>query len=138
MTMRSVYKLPVLLLAFLFLLTGCDSTEDEPDVLGTYETESFMAVIDGETVNVLAQGGFVEMTLRADMTVDGRLFVPEPISGDEGFDTDVDLEGTYSVSGSEVTFMQEEDTFVRDVTWRYENDRLSTEFGEASIVLRKE
>jgi len=75
-------------------------------VLGTYETESFMAVIDGENVDVLAEGGFVEMTLRADMTVDGRLFVPEPISGDEGFDTDVDLEGTYSISGNEVTFDQ--------------------------------
>jgi hypothetical protein len=120
------------------ILIGCDSAEDgdENEIAGEYETTLFTAEIEDETVDVLAAGGFIEVTFREDGTVSGRLFVPEALA--EGEENDIPFGGTYTVSGSEVTFDHEADTFIRDVEWMFSDGTLRAETDEISVVLRKE
>lgn len=134
-----VYRIPLLLVALLvspLAFSGCDSTDEDDEIAGAYETTSFTAEIEGETVDVLDAGGFIEMTLGEDGTVSGRLFVPEDLAGGE--ENDLPFGGTYAVSGNEVTFDHEADTFVRDVVWTYDDGALRTETDELSVVLQKE
>lgn len=119
------------------LLNGCDSSEEGDGVAGEYETISFMVELGGETVDVLDAGGFIEVALRSDGTVDGRLVVPAALSEGEGA-VDIAFGGTFVVSGDEVRFDHEEDTFIRDVVWRFESGMLSAENDNISVVLRKE
>jgi hypothetical protein len=86
-------------------------------------------------VDLLAQGSHVTLDLATDGTTTGQLFVP---GGDEdGGDLDVDLTGTWTLSGSTVTFDQAGDTFIRDVEFTAEQNRLTGEgdFDDASIRL---
>jgi hypothetical protein len=87
------------------------------------------------TVDLLAQGSQVTLNLATDGTTTGQLFVP---GGDEdGGDLDADLTGTWTLSGSTVTFDQAADTFFPDVEFTAEQDRLAGEgdFGDESIRL---
>lgn len=127
------------LLVYSFASTGCDSAENDGGgerVTGDYETTQFTAEIEGETVDVLGAGGFIEMTLREDETVSGQLFVPETLAGGE--ENDFSLDGTYTVSGGVVTFDQEADTFIRDVEWTFEGRALRTETEEITVVLQQQ
>ena len=75
------------------------------------------------------------LNLATDGTTTGQLFVP---GGDEdGGDLDADLTGTWTLSGSTVTFDQAADTFFPDVEFTAEQDRLTGEgdFGDESIRL---
>lgn len=121
-------------------LAGCDAIEDVPatsnDVSGRYESTVFEADVDGRTVDVLAAGGALTITLREGGTVSGRLFVPEALAGSE--EGDLPFEGTFSVSGDNVRFDHEADTFVRDAVWAYSDGELRTSSGETTVILERE
>ena len=142
MISHSTHLARIRLMVLAVLLSGvsvaaCDSsTEEERRIAGEYGTVQFTAEIEGETMDVLGAGGFIEMTLREDETVSGRLFIPEALAGDE--ENDFSLDGTYVVSGDVVTFDHEADTFIRGVEWIFENGTLRTETGEISVVLQQE
>lgn len=90
---------------------GCE------DIVCTFTAETFTLTTDGVTTDLLERGSTLTITLREDGTTTGQLFVPD---GDEdGSDLDANLDGTYSFDddADEVTFSQEADTFVRDVTF---------------------
>lgn len=114
------------------LLPACDSQEEDTPA-GLYLTSRFEVEIDGEPTNVLAAGGRLEMVLRTNGTAWGRLVVPAELA--EGEETEIEFEGTYSVSDDRVTFDHEADTFIRDVTWTYDSRRLEAQTDEITVVL---
>jgi hypothetical protein len=108
-------------------------------VTGSYSASALTLTSSVGTTDLLALGSTVAITLAATGTTSGRLFVPG--GDDDGGDLDVDLAGTWALSGSTVTFHQTGDSFIRDVEFTAGPDQLNGE-GEFSgaiirLVLRK-
>jgi hypothetical protein len=125
------------------LACGSEGTPFSPTVetvAGSYHATTFTATQGGIPLNLLLGGGSLTLTLHEDGTTTGRLLVPG--GGEAGEDLDVDLAGTWTLTGSTVTFDQPNaDTFVRDMAFTAERNRLSGEenFGDfaISVVLTK-
>ncbi len=106
------------------------------NVAGSYTASTFTIESDLlGTVNLLAAGATVSATLDADGTTTGRLFIPE--GDDDGSDLDVDLTGTWTLTGDTVTFSQTEDSFIRDVDFVASENRLTGEgtFDDTDVLL---
>jgi hypothetical protein len=69
-------------------------------VQGTYNASRFTATTSESTINLLSLGATVHVVLNPDGTTTGHLFVPDLGTGA----IDADLAGTWSLSGSTVTF----------------------------------
>jgi hypothetical protein len=112
---------------------GFDPTVDE--VAGTYQATTFTFDGGSGPTDLLAIGASVTITLAPDGTSSGRMLVPGVAEG--GGDLDADLAGTWTLSGTTVTFDQAADTFMRDVTFTAEPSRLRAQgtFGEEVVVL---
>ena len=97
------------------LVAGCGDpfTPSMESVAGEYAATVFTTTTSGTTTDQLAAGASFMLTLTADGTVAGRLFVPDAAEG--GGDFDADMTGTWAISGDAVTFDQATDTFVRDM-----------------------
>ena len=65
------------------------------------------------------------MTLHAGGTTTGSLFVPAASSASGGMDFAADMVGTFTLEGDSVTLTQAADSFVRDLTWTVDGDRIS-------------
>jgi hypothetical protein len=121
------------------VLGGCgDDDSFSPtveNVAGSYSAASFTLTTAQGTVDLLALGSEVTVILSTDGTTTGHLFVPG--GGENGEDLDADLAGTWTLSGSTVTFNQTADTFIRDAEFAASQDRLTGEgtFGEETIRL---
>ena len=94
-------------------------------VAGSYTASSLTLVSSVGTTDLLALGSTVAITLAPDGTTSGRLFVPG--GADDGSDLDVDLSGTWTLSGSTVTFNQAGDSFIRDVEFTAKPNQLNGE-----------
>ena len=100
------------------VLAGCGGDDDNgfspsvATVSGTYNASQFTATTSGQPVNLLALGATVHVVLNPDGTTTGHLFVPDVVGQGE---VEADLTGTWTLSGSTVTFSQSADTFIRDV-----------------------
>jgi hypothetical protein len=133
MVLHATRRLSVCLLVASALWTsGCDSADEDEGVVGAYVAEEFT----GGEIDVLDAGGSLEMTLEEDGSFTGHIFVPEEVSG-AGEEVDLGLDGTYTVSGTQVMFEEPADTFIPDVMWRYENNELSTSRGELRVRMVK-
>jgi len=111
------------------------------DLAGEYEAAIFTTQETGAgVVNQLSLGSFIELTLSADGTTMGRLFVRDGTEG--GGDLDADLTGRWTLAGHAVTLDHAADTFLRDVTFTVDGDRLVTEAsfsgGTINVVLEKQ
>ncbi len=123
----------------LVLACGSDGTPFVPTVevvAGSYVAARFETVQNGVTVNQLARGSSLQLTLAEDGTTTGRLFVPG--GDDDGSDLDRDLTGTWTLAGSIVTLVQEADTFLRDMPLTASAGRLTGEqtFASGTVRLR--
>ena len=111
------------------VLAACGGDDGfEPSVetvAGSYAASTFTVTTPAGAANLLATGALVSVTLAADGTKTGRLFVPN--GADDGSDLDEDLAGTWSLSGSTVTFNQGADTFLRDVQFTASQNQLTSE-----------
>ncbi|SRR6266480_4431569 len=92
------------------------------NVAGSYSTTSFTSANGETTTDHLAQGASLTLTLTPAGTTTGRLFVPGGAEG--GGDLDADMAGTWTLTGSTVDFAQAADTFVRDMPFTAEPNRL--------------
>lgn len=124
-------------------LTGCDLFGGaEADAAGDYRTTMFTVTTDGVTVDLLARGASLDLTLDADGddggTFSGRLVAPD-VDGTGAVDES--FSGTYTVDrrgqvgrapalDALVTFETPADVFVRDAVWGLRGDELSTIFPE--------
>jgi hypothetical protein len=134
MNRSALRLLPVLLL----LSASCGGDDPfsptEENVAGTYEATALTVTAGGITVNALGLGASLELVLNPGGTTTGRLLAPG--LGEGGEDIDADLTGTWSLTGSTVTFEHTSDTFIRDVPFTAERNRLSAEGTFQGAVIR--
>ncbi len=98
----------------LLLVAGCSDTIGPESLAGTYVATEF--TLTGQVSgDVLAAGGSLSITLNADGTTSGSVFVPAALN--DGEDFTASLAGTFTVADGSITFTQDADTFVRDITW---------------------
>jgi hypothetical protein len=127
--MRAVIPLTLVL-----VLGSCGGDSFSPTVetvAGSYTASSFTLSSSVGTTDLLALGSTVDITLAIDGTT---LFVPG--GAEDGSDLDVDLVGTWTLSGSTVTFNQTGDTFIRDVQFTAGRNRLSGEGTFSGTIIR--
>jgi len=142
-TMHGRFPIPFAFATLLVVLPGCDllgSGDDDspPSVTGSYETERLVVRTDTGTVDALARGTFIEMSLRPDNTVaNGVLFVSaEFTEEDTQGSRRIEFGGTWSRPNDRtITFDHQADTFIRETEWHASNDTLRTETGEVRAVL---
>ena len=97
--------------------SGCGSdTPSQPSALaGTYTATVFRVTPTGQaTIDVLAQGGSLSITIASDNTASGTLSLPASIAGAP---FSASMTGTVVQTGNTVRFEQTADTFVRDLTF---------------------
>lgn len=97
------------------------------DIAGAYGLKTFSTTTNGVTTDQVAAGVTLTLTLRRDGTTTGRLFVP---IHDREPNLEVDMTGTWTVTGDTVRFDQAADTFVRQTPFLVTPGRLE---GEATI-----
>lgn len=118
-------------------LAACGDDAFSPtveNVSGSYTAQTFTATSGAGTLDLLALGAMISVTLDDDGTTTGELFVPG--GGEGGEDLEADLEGTWTLTASTVTFNQDADTFLRDVEFTAEEDRLTAEGDFSGQALR--
>jgi hypothetical protein len=94
---------------------GSDSPTQPSSLAGTYVATVFRVTPTGQsTVDVLAAGGSLSVTIASDNTASGTLSLPASIAGTPFNES---MAGTVVQSGSTVKFQQSADTFVRDLTF---------------------
>ncbi len=102
----------ILAAGLLATTSGCDEDDDPlgpEDVAGSYTATTFTAA----TTDVLAAGGSIAVTLHANGTTTGQLFVPASVTG--GAALTVDLAGTFALIGNRVRFDLNTASFVENV-----------------------
>lgn len=128
----------VVLTCLLATVAGCGDDAFSPtaeSVAGSYSASEFTATSDElGTFDLLAVGAEVTVTLAADGTTTGRLFVPG--GAEDNSDLDADLTGTWTLDGSTVTFSQTADTFIRDAPFTASRNRLTGEGVFQGLTIR--
>lgn len=114
MTIRSMMSA----LGIIVLASSCADdngfTPRPESVAGPYYGSTFLVTQNGITADILVLGGSIDINLASDGLVTGHLFVPNGNGG--GGDLDRDLQGTWELNGTALTFdMPNVDTFIRDV-----------------------
>jgi hypothetical protein len=139
MTVGAVARIRATIALTLALALGSCGGEDTfsptvESVTGSYTASALTLTSSIGTTDLLALGSTVALTLAADGTTSGRLFVPG--GDDDGGDLDVDLAGTWALSGSTVTFNQTGDSFIRDVEFAAGPDQLNGEGEVSGAIIR--
>ena len=100
------------------------------ELAGPFEATRLILHEGGETFDLLAHDEVVfELTLNPDGTTSGRFFVPQSVDEEgnveEGSGIDVDLGGTFTVTGNQLTFDHVEDTPFEQLTFTVRGKQLS-------------
>jgi hypothetical protein len=103
-------------------------------VAGSYAASTFTLSTSIGTINLLAGGATITVTLASDGSTTGRLFMPG--ADEDGSDLDEDLSGTWTLTGDTVTFDQSADTFIPDVEFTATSNRLTGEDNVSGGTLR--
>jgi hypothetical protein len=100
-------------------LSACSDDDDDgfnptvDDVAGSYTASAFTLTSGNGEFDLLALGATVTATLDADGTTSGRLQVPGGVGGAPAVDED--LAGTWTLSGTTVTFSPSASSLLSDV-----------------------
>jgi hypothetical protein len=111
-------------------LTACGDDDDGfsptvDDVAGSYTASAFTLTSGSGELDLLALGATVTATLDADGTTSGRLQVPGGVGGAPAVDED--LAGTWSLSGTTVTFSPSASSLLSDVDFAVAPNTLTGE-----------
>jgi hypothetical protein len=124
-------------LALAVALGGCGDDNFSPtveNVAGSYSAIELRVTNPEGTMDLLAQGSELTLILAPDGTTTGHLFIPD--AGEEPGDFEADLTGTWALSGGTVTFDHAADTFINDVEFTAEEDRLTAEHAFSDETVR--
>ncbi len=115
-------------LLLLLLLPSCSDTVEPGDLVGTYHAVELSGEDEGVPFDFLDEGGSLSITLAANGTTTGTLFLPG--AGEAGEDINASMAGTwaYDEDTNALTFDQAADTYVRDATWTVDGDRIEGSF----------
>ncbi len=95
---------------------GLDLVEGTTFETGTYTAVLFQVTPDGQApIDVLLSGGSLRITFDRTGATTGTLVLPASVTG--GAPLTASMAGTATITGLTVTFQQEANTFVREVTW---------------------
>jgi len=110
------------------------------NILGMYDVESFTTDSAGTSRDLFAAGATLELIILPFGDVVGALNVP-PIPPDTATFY-ASMNGTWALTGNKVRFTQDADSFVRDLDWIADKDRLSGDqtFGavRVRVVLKRQ
>ena len=98
-----------------------------PSTAGATGTGSlvFTTTEDGVTTDHAAQGADIQLTLAADGSASGHLFVPDvPTGNGTTEDFEADLAGSWALENGIVTLSHDADTFLRNMPLTVRGDRL--------------
>ena len=131
-----LWQLAPRLLPALFILAvgACDDDPTAPPApTGAYEATNWTGSSGGTTTDILAAGGSFTITLTPQGTTTGHLFIPDVVTGEGDFDSD--LAGTWTQSGTIINFDHTADTFVRDMPFTIQGNSLvgDRSFGDLRI-----
>ena len=128
--MKGIILYAILVLPFIFSCSenpaDINNNPTLEQITGTYKTTRFLYESGNITVDLIDEDALIEITLKPDMTTEGRFFIPESTGFTEEGDYDVNLTGTFTMSGNKLNFQHESDTFIRDCEWTYVNNVIST------------
>jgi hypothetical protein len=100
---------------------GETGTSTNEGIAGTYVATTFQAATTDVTVDLLAAGASLTLTLTPAGAVSGTLNVPDTQFGPG---VSASMTGTYTRTGTTVRFTQSADTFVRDLSWTVQGNTL--------------
>jgi hypothetical protein len=122
-------------LALLAVLTACSPTAPSvEEVAGNYAATTLTTREGGVTTDQLALGSSLTLVLAADGSTIGDLYVPN--GAEDGGNFDAVLTGTWVLHGDTVEFDHAADTFVRDMPFVFDNDRLTGERTFSATTVR--
>jgi hypothetical protein len=94
---------------------GGDSGTQPTSIAGNYTATVLQVTPTGQsTIDVLAQGGTLSISIASDNSTTGTINLPASVAGTP---FTASLSGTAVVSGNTLHFEQSADTFVRDLTF---------------------
>lgn len=101
-------------------LVACDDPTEpvdiaREDILKTYDAFLLTTTTNGFTINHLAAGATLNLTLRADGSTAGRVFIPDVDEGGGDFEASLDGQFRFDEETDEVTLQHAADTFLRDM-----------------------
>ena len=103
---------------------ACACTPAET-LVGTYNATRLRFTPSGQaTVDALAAGATITLTLSGSGATSGTFFVPASLN--DGVPLTLDLSGTYQSTTGHVTLSHGADTFLRDVGWTWNGNTLTT------------
>lgn len=112
---------PMLLATLTLLVAGaaCDDSTgpDRENVAGTYTATTFTTTTGGVTTDQLEDDASLDIVLFVNGTTSGSLVAP-------GGSPSESMAGTWSLSGNTVTFSQQADTFVRNMSFQVAGNTL--------------
>lgn len=125
----------VLLVGVFTVLGGCeDPLTPTEKVIGDYVATTLVDTQGSSTIDLLAQSAEIEVTLQADGTTSGRLFVPGGAA--DGGDLDVDLTGSWLVvNGTRVLFNHPGSSFLRNRLFDIGDGQLRSDQDGIEVVL---
>ena len=115
--------LRLVLLVATLVVAACSNPEDPDPLVGTYYATTFTVSAPGQgTVNVLAVGGSLGLNVATNYVVTGTLIVPAVLNG--GTTLTQSMGGVLDTAGAHVRFVQPADSFVRELSFDFVDDRL--------------
>ena len=118
----------------LVALPACEEAVTGPSVqqvAGTYTLTQLIVRQSGTSNDLIAAGVTTTITLNADGTTTGSLFIPADVNID-GVDINGDLVGTWSLVGRDVEFDHDvEGSFLNDVAWTYQDETGNLTVGDS-------
>lgn len=105
------------------------------NVAGAYRVRALTVTDTSGTTDWKARGATWTLSLAANGTTTGHLFIPD--AGEEGGDFSADMAGTWTLSGDTIQFDQASDSFVRDMPFFASENRITGDhtFGPNRIRL---
>jgi len=131
-----MYRFSAIALTLALFYSCSKNPVDNPPsstLVGQYEATTFSAALAPlPAIDILALGGIIELTLRADNKTTGRIFIPDTPGLTQGA-IDYNLEGNYTASGDTLTLSHNADTFLRDMKWVLKDGKLQANYSETGV-----
>jgi len=144
-SLQRLRRVAIVLVPGLLLATSCENEVSiEGDVLaGSYVATSFLVTPGGQpTVDVIAKGGSLAITIAGDSSTTGLLSLPAGVLSPQGGTATMAGSVTQRTDGSFRFIQATEDTFVEQLVWQlFTGALVSTTFisnTQFQITLRKQ